>query len=68
MSIFPEMINFMKHIASGNMEYLIKYKNLFNVFNTQPNISDKDLHAEDYKNWTTKILDKYNSTGKVWYK
>lgn len=70
LSVLPELIRFMKDIASGDAVYAKKYEDLFNVFNNEPliNVSEKDRNAFNYETWMAEVINEYNESGKVWYK
>lgn len=49
---------------------LFNYNLLFNLFQFKEGlkISDKDLAAQDYNDFMSKVLDDYQQHKKVWYK
>lgn len=65
-TLLPKVVDSIK--ALGNAELDAKFNCLYDVFDHDLSISDKDKNAPDYNEWIDKILDDYAKSGKIWYK
>lgn len=63
MSFFPKLIKILKQNDKTQ-----EFKDLYDIFDSQLNLSDKDKNAQDYETWMQSIKNDYNMNKKIWYR
>lgn len=63
LTVLPQLMTLYKQIKDADY-----YNDLFDVFDNDLVISEKDKQNADYTLWMQSIKDEYNKSNKVWYK
>jgi len=61
------IFKFIELIKANKTENDNTYDDLFDLFENDITLSDKDCNAEDYSSWMQKQKTDYDKFGKIWY-